>query len=82
MHKLDDPLLHERDAAAILNLSVAWCQKARYLGNGPRYFKAASEGGRAVRYRLSDLQDFISRNIVETADTRTRNSMNVGAADE
>ena len=66
---LDDPLLPERDAAELLNLSIAWLQKARYLGNGPRYVKASGQGGRAVRYRRSDVMAYIEENLVETSDT-------------
>ncbi len=70
MHKIDDPLLHERDAAAILNLSVAWCQKARYLGNGPRFVKISGKANGAVRYRRSDLMAYIEENLIETSDTK------------
>src|SRR5436853_577206 len=45
-------LLHERDAARILGLSVAWLQRARWSGTGPPYVKAGGPGGRAVRYKL------------------------------
>jgi len=39
-----DPLLHPRDAATILNVSVSWLAKARLSGDGPRFVKI----GRAV----------------------------------
>jgi predicted DNA-binding transcriptional regulator AlpA len=70
MNQTPEKLLHERDAAEILGMSIAWMQKARYLDNGPRYVKVAGEGGRAVRYRQSDLIAYINENLVETADTR------------
>lgn len=81
MYKLNDPLLHERDAADLLNISVAWLQKARYLGNGPRWIRVAGEGGRAVRYRHSDLMAYIEANVVETSDTNYR-TLSGGANDE
>ena len=65
-----DIILHERDVALRLGLSIAWLQKARYLGQGPRFVKVGGPSGRAVRYRESDIAEYISQNIVETNDTR------------
>jgi predicted DNA-binding transcriptional regulator AlpA len=42
-----DPLLHSRDAAKMLGVSISWLAKSRLAGNGPRYAKI----GRAVRYQ-------------------------------
>ncbi len=50
-----DPLLHPKDAAKILNVSVSWLAKARLSGTGPRFAKI----GRAVRYSQSSLAEFI-----------------------
>jgi predicted DNA-binding transcriptional regulator AlpA len=50
-----DPLLHPRDAAKILNVSMSWLAKARLSGEGPRFVKI----GRAVRYLESSLRDYI-----------------------
>jgi predicted DNA-binding transcriptional regulator AlpA len=50
-----DPLLHPRDAAKMLNVSVSWLAKARLSGTGPRYVKI----GRAVRYPESSIREFI-----------------------
>lgn|SRR5215211_2224372 len=50
-----DPLLHPRDAAKMLNVSVSWLAKSRLSGTGPRYVKI----GRSVRYPLSALLEFI-----------------------
>jgi predicted DNA-binding transcriptional regulator AlpA len=50
-----DPLLHPRDAARMLNVSVSWLAKARLSGTGPRYVKI----GRSVRYPESAIREFI-----------------------
>lgn len=50
-----DPLLHPRDAAKILNVSISWLAKARLSGEGPRFVKI----GRAVRYLESALREYI-----------------------
>jgi predicted DNA-binding transcriptional regulator AlpA len=50
-----DPLLHPRDAAKMLNVSVSWLAKARLSGTGPRYVKI----GRSVRYPESSIREFI-----------------------
>lgn len=75
-------LLHERDAANILGMSIAWMQKARYLGNGPRYVKVAGQSGRAVRYKVSDLTDYINSNLVETIDSKSTHSTQGGIENE
>lgn len=58
-------LLHERDAAIVLGVSVYWLQKQRHLKAGPVFCRVGGPDGRAVRYRESDLLDWISSNIVE-----------------
>jgi predicted DNA-binding transcriptional regulator AlpA len=50
-----DPLLHSRDAAKMLGLSISWLAKSRLRGDGPRYTKI----GRAVRYPESSLREYI-----------------------
>ena len=50
-----DPLLHPRDAAKMLQLSVSWLAKSRLRGDGPRYVKI----GRAVRYPESSVREYI-----------------------
>jgi predicted DNA-binding transcriptional regulator AlpA len=46
-----EPLLSERDVAAICCLSTAAIRRWRLLGKGPRYIKISS----VVRYRLEDV---------------------------
>src|SRR5690349_16504352 len=48
-------LLTERQAAALLKVSVKSLQAWRSRGGGPRYHKL----GRCVRYSLSDLEAFV-----------------------
>lgn len=65
-------LLHERDAAVFLGMSIAWMQKSRYLGTGPKYVKVGGLNGRAVRYRYRDLVEYIEINLIETTSGRTQ----------
>jgi hypothetical protein len=47
----------EGQAAELLTLSVHTLRRWRVLGRGPVFLKV---GGKAVRYRESDLNDFLS----------------------
>lgn len=53
-------LLHERDAADLLKLSMRTLQAWRCRGFGPRFVKV----GRAIRYRQSDIIAWIEANLV------------------
>ena len=53
--------VNEHEAAGILGLKVATLQKWRWVGTGPKFLKV----GRLVRYRLSDLNDFLDGVTVE-----------------
>lgn len=50
-----EPLLSERELAAICGLSMAAIRRWRLLGKGPRYIKV----GAAVRYRLDDVNNWL-----------------------
>ena len=52
-------LMDQRDLAAYLGKSVAWCERARWAGEGPRYIKL----GRNVRYRADDVLEWIEGNV-------------------
>lgn len=68
VHAFNGRLQTESDVAEILNVSVRTLQQWRVSGFGPRFIKV----GRAVRYRLSDVQDWIDRNIHRsTSDSLT-----------
>jgi Helix-turn-helix domain len=53
---LPEALLHERDAARLLNISIHWLRRKRSKGGGPPYVKY----GRAVRYEQDALLRYIS----------------------
>lgn len=59
-----DKLLHTRDAAKILGVSQAWLERQRWKGEEPTYVRVGGQNGRAVRYRRSDLEAYIERNLV------------------
>ena len=48
-------LLDEKQAAALLNVSVKTLQARRSRGGGPRFVKL----GRSVRYAMADLEAFV-----------------------
>jgi hypothetical protein len=49
-------LMDEKQAAALLNVSVKWLQARRCKGGGPKFAKI---GGRLVRYAVDDLEAFV-----------------------
>lgn len=69
-----DPLLTELSAAALLHLSVRTLQSWRGRGTGPSFVRM----GRAIRYRRSDLEQWVSSNIVSMAGEAGR-QQNKGA---
>jgi excisionase family DNA binding protein len=50
----------ELEAATFLGLSVATLRQWRHRGTGPRFMRF----GRAVRYLLSDLDEFVRQSTV------------------
>jgi predicted DNA-binding transcriptional regulator AlpA len=50
-----DPLLDPPHVAKLLGVSKSWLAKSRLNGTGPRFIKV----GRAVRYTLSAVREFI-----------------------
>jgi predicted DNA-binding transcriptional regulator AlpA len=55
------PLMNEHQAAALLGVAVKTLRNWRCRGDGPKFVKLG--GGRLVRYRQSDLTDFIERDV-------------------
>lgn len=51
-------LLTQKELAEYLNKSTAWCERARWAGEGPRFIKL----GRHVRYRADDVLAWIEAN--------------------
>jgi predicted DNA-binding transcriptional regulator AlpA len=54
-------LVDEGEAAKFLGKSVAWMQRARSVGQGPRFAKL----GHHVRYRAEDLDAYVRANMVD-----------------
>ena len=52
-------LLHPKQAAHILGLSVRTLERHRLAGTGPRYARL----GRVIRYREIDLADWVESNL-------------------
>lgn len=56
-------LMNQRDLAAYLGKSTAWCERARWAGEGPRFIKL----GRHVRYRADDVMEWIEQHARTSA---------------
>jgi excisionase family DNA binding protein len=54
------PLLTQRQAAALLCLSERTLERFRTSGGGPRFVRC----GRSIRYRLSDVEAWIASRVV------------------
>lgn len=51
-------LMSQRHLATYIGKSTAWCERARWKGEGPPYIKL----GRHVRYRADDVLAWIEQN--------------------
>ena len=60
--KIDGQLLNRDEAAAHLHLSPETLRAWGHMRRGPRFIKC----GRAVRYRLAELRQWVEDNVVET----------------
>jgi predicted DNA-binding transcriptional regulator AlpA len=61
------PLLTQREAAAILAISVRTLERIRVTGSGPRYIKVSH----SVRYREADLEAWLAaQSRASTSETR------------
>ena len=49
-------LLDQKQLAEYLGKSQAWCERARWAGDGPKFIKL----GRHVRYRVEDVLTWIN----------------------
>jgi predicted DNA-binding transcriptional regulator AlpA len=61
MSILDEELLADPEAAAVIGVVPTTMPQWRHRGVGPRYLKL----GRLVRYRPSDLRDWINQQVVD-----------------
>lgn len=53
-------LLKRKDAAAWLGITTSALAQLAYRGTGPKYVII---GTRTVRYRMSDLEDYVNANV-------------------
>ncbi len=51
-------LLTQQELAEYLEKSIAWCERSRWDGSGPKFIKV----GRAVRYRAEDVLTWLEQN--------------------
>jgi predicted DNA-binding transcriptional regulator AlpA len=51
-------LWDQKILATYLGKSTAWCERARWAGDGPRFVKL----GRHVRYRADDVLEWVESN--------------------
>jgi predicted DNA-binding transcriptional regulator AlpA len=62
-------LLTQREAASALRLSERSMERMRVSGLGPKFIRC---GGRSVRYRQADLDDWLtSRSVRSTSEIST-----------
>jgi len=54
-----EKLLDEKEVAKRLGLSVYWCRRARWAGNGPEFIKING----TVRYKPESLDKFIEARV-------------------
>ena len=62
-------LLHERDAALFLKLSIHQMRRWRCNGGGPAYIRVGGKNGRAIRYRKPDIDAYIEANRHGSGDS-------------
>jgi excisionase family DNA binding protein len=70
MNESPTRVLTEREVADRLGLSVATLRAWRLRRKGPRYVRF----GRAVRYRVEDIDRFVEASVVDSAVERTRDA--------
>ena len=56
-------LLTAKQAARYLSISTKWLANQRWQGTGPNFIRV----GGAVRYRVSDLEQFLEEAVVQPA---------------
>lgn len=56
----------ERDAASYVGFTDSYLRSARAKGRGPAFIRI----GRAIRYRIKDLDTWLAKHRVDTRDSR------------
>ena len=69
-------LLTTAEAAEFVRLSQAHLEKCRVYGRGPRFVRL----GRAIRYRIEDLQAWIAAGLAESTSEPRRSTSEADAA--
>jgi predicted DNA-binding transcriptional regulator AlpA len=70
-HPFSPAVLDEREAAHYIGMSTAWLRRCRMTGasrlraQGPVFVKVP--GGRAIRYRIEDLDRWLADNVKKGA---------------
>ena len=64
-----DTYLTPREAAEFLRTSTSTLAKRRLYGDGPKFCRI----GRAIRYRKSDLDEFMARSRVRSTSDASKN---------
>ena len=57
-----NPLLNEKEAAKLLNLSVKTLQRYRLYGGGPRFIKI----NKSVRYSVEQIEEYLKHRVKNT----------------
>jgi predicted DNA-binding transcriptional regulator AlpA len=65
-------LLDEQEAAQFLRLAPMTLRRWRSIGRGPRFIKLGASHQSAVRYRMSDLTDWIESRVRDTEEAACR----------
>ncbi len=65
-HTTPKPTVDERDASRFIGFSTSYLRQARMRNEGPAFIRV----GRAVRYRVEDLTQFLDAHRVETRESR------------
>lgn len=70
--KMSSAVVTEPEAAKYIGMSIAWLRQCRMQGRGPVYMRmgggavGSDEKGRAIRYRLADLDAYLDAHRVPT----------------
>jgi predicted DNA-binding transcriptional regulator AlpA len=62
-------LLHERETAELLGMSVHWLRRKRWEGDGVPFIRLGDGSKGAIRYRLEDIDRYIAARVrLSTSD--------------
>jgi len=61
-------LINEQEAARMLSLATSTLRAWRFQGRGPAYFRI---GGKAIRYRVQDVEAYLNDSMVRPTDRQS-----------